>query len=277
MADRTWFERRRARLAREEAEADRLASAMEKSDNARLAREVGAKLTRAGHCTVSEPAAVKAERDRVQALLDRDRAYHSAEIIRAAAEIKVAGGKTVSITDAVIEPTPEWLAKGDVSTFTPRLEDGTVKTVRGYRRGGISVPVKLCFDGKITEDQLIACRWYRFIHELAGVSGRYKTAHLSLAGNVGGSMGNAQHPMAAHEREAEARALYRQARMHVNPRFLPVFEYVVVSGMSLRAAATAARRDNSRLLPNFRHAAQQIADFCTRLKIDTAKIDAGVN
>jgi hypothetical protein len=208
------------------------------------------------------------ERDRVRDVVQRDRDYHSAEIIRAAAEIEVASGKTVSITDAVLEPTPEWLAKGNVSTFTPRLEDGTVKTVRGYRRGGVSMVVKLCFDGKITDDQLIACRWYRVIHDASGLEGRYKTANFSLAGNVGGGGGLAQHPMAAHEWEAEARQLYRQARMHVNPRFLPVFENVVIKDLSLRAAATAARRDNSRLLPNFRFAAQQIVDFCAKLKLD---------
>lgn len=273
----TWFEKRKARLAREAAAVEKLADAVDRVEEVRLKREVGAKLTRAGHATVAPSPVTQAERDRVQALLDRDRADYAREITRAAAEIELENGKSIAIVDVVIEPTPEWMAKGEVETFTPRLEDGTVKTVRGYRRGGISVVVKLCFDGKITDDQLFACRWYRFIHEVSGISGRYKTAHLSLAGNVGGGMGMAQHPMAAHAREAEAREHYRLAKMHVNPRFLPVFENVVVSDMSLRAAATAAKRDNSRILANFRHAAQQVAELAASLKIDTAKLIVGTD
>lgn len=264
----TWLEKRNARKAREAAEAARLADVVEGSAVKDLARDIGAKLTKAGHALVEESKAKREERERVKALLDRDKAYHAAEIVRAAAEIDLENGKSIAIVDAVIEPTPEWIAKGDVSTFTPRLEDGTVKTVRGYRRSTVSVPTKLCFDGKITDEQLAACLWYALIHEFAGVSGRYKTSSISLDGNVGGGGGVAQHPMAAHENEAQAREMYRLARLAVNPRFLPVFEFVVISGMSLRAAATAAKRDNSRLLQNFRHAAQAVADFCAGRKID---------
>lgn len=209
-----------------------------------------------------------AEQRRVRDILRRDKEEYGREIARAAAEIEFEKGKTVSIVDIAMEPTEEWKAKGRFETFTPRLEDGTVKTVKAYRRTRVSTATKLCLDGKITEAQLAACLWFSAIYDEAGVSGRYKTSLISLAGNVGGTNGAAQHPMALHEHEARYRDLYRRARKVVNVRFIQVFEYVVLEGMSLRAAANKARKDNSRLLPKFRQAAQSVADFCDEEGID---------
>jgi hypothetical protein len=234
----------------------------------RISDEVGKPFVLAGLIGVNVSRIAEAEHARVEALIARDKADRIREIDRKAAEIDMANGKTVSIGEAVIEPTPEWFSHGEHATFTPRLEDGTVRTVKGFRRRLTPTAAKLCLDGKITDTQYLACRWYRAIHDQAGVEGRYKTANLSLAGNVGGGGGGqSQHPMAAHEHEAMARQTYRLAKMRLNARFLPVFEFVVIHDLSLRAAATRAERDNARLLANFRHAAQQMADLCDALQV----------
>lgn len=210
----------------------------------------------------------RAEAQRVQALIDRDRRDRIREADRKRAEIELANGSFVNITDSVIEPTPEWLAKGDVSTYRPKQPDGTVREVKTVRRKASSVLVSMHFEGRINENHFVACMWYRSVYEQAGVDGRYKSSHISLTGNTGGGGGQGQHPMAQHHREAEAREFYRLARLEINPRFLPVFEFVVVEGLSLRAASAKARRDNSRLLSNFTIAAQRIFNFCEGRGID---------
>ncbi len=208
------------------------------------------------------------EAARVKAVIDRDRADRIREADRKRAEIELANGSFVNIADSVIEPTPEWLAKGDVATYRPKQPDGTVREVKTVRRKAGSVLVGMHMEGRINEDHFVACMWYRSVYEQAGVDGRYKSSHISMTGNTGGGGGQGQHPMAQHHREAEAREFYRLARMEINPRFLPVFELVVVEGLSLRAASVTAKRDNSRLLANFTMAAQRVFDFCEGRGID---------
>lgn len=204
----------------------------------------------------------QAEEARVAALIKRDQAYRQSEQDREAAELEVRKGLTVNIGEAVVEPTEEWLEKGDFRTFTPRLEDGTVRTVKAYRRVITPTIVRLYEDGKIAERLYHACMVYRRAFDAAGLTGRFKSSYISLVGNVGGGSGGmSQHPMARHESEAEAREIYRKAREIIPVRFVDVFEYVVLSDMSLRAASLKARRDNSRLLAGFRDAGEKLADF----------------
>lgn len=209
----------------------------------------------------------KAEEARVRDLIERDQRYDQQERFRREAELEVAGGKVSLMPDTAVEPTPEWLEKGEVETFIPRQAEGTTVLIKTRRRVQSSSITKLCIDGRITEDQFLACRWYRSLHEEAGLEGRYKSSHISLTAGTSGGGGIAQHPMANHEREANARILLRIAITYINKRFLPVFDNVVIHDMSLRAAATAAKRDNSRLLANFRHSAQSIVSMCMERKI----------
>ena len=209
-----------------------------------------------------------AEEARVRDLIERDARYEQQERFRKEAEFEVAGGKVSLTPETTIEPTPEWLAKGDVETYIPRQAEGTTVLIKTKRRVSSSTVVKMCFDGKITEDQFLACRWYRSLYEASGLDGRFKSSHISMtAGTSGGGSGWAQHPMAAHEREADSRNLFRIATSYVNKRFLPVFNNVVIFDMSLRAAASSAKRDNSRLLQNFRYSAQQLVKMCEDRKI----------
>lgn len=209
------------------------------------------------------------EEDRVAGLIKRDKKDRTRERDRKAAELEVADGRFVNLAETVVEPTPEWMTKGDTRTFIPKQPNDTTKIARSVRRVAVPTIVKLYNDGKLYEDHYHACMVYRRMYEEAGLDGRYKSNYLSLTGNTGGGTGGmSQHPMARHHDEAEARQLYRQARLVINPRFLQVFEFVVVFDLSLRSAATKAKRDNSRIFHNFRYSCEQLVSFWQGKGID---------
>lgn len=211
---------------------------------------------------------MKQESDRVQAMLERDRVERVREAERAAAIIDLENGKSVSIVDAVIEPTPEWLEKGAVEWFTPRLEDGTVRTVKAARRPEAPLVMHLWGKGNLSDDQTRCCLWYRNRHEVAGLTGRVKTSHISLTGSGGGSGGAGQSPMALHEYEAKARAEFRAAREAMTAFYLKFFDSVVIHDIPLRRAARFARCRNDKAIMRFRAVAQELVEHCDREKVD---------
>lgn len=213
-------------------------------------------------------ASIAAEQERIDALVARSRADRTKDIDRRAAELEVASGKTVNIGDAVIEPTPEWQEKGEFQTFTPRLEDGTVRTVSAYRRVVTPIIARMLFNGRITEDQYAACVWYRARHEAAGLDGRYKTSHISLTGNVGGGGGMSQSPMAQHEYEVEARMEFRAAREAIAPVLVRLFDAVVLRDIPLSRAKVYVQCRNRLIDVRFRAAAQDLLDHIDRCGIE---------
>lgn len=226
----------------------------------RVCEEIGKQFVTAGLVGVGEPAAIAAERSRVDALIERDRAERSLERDRRAAELEVSKGLTVNIGEAVIEPTSEWKAQGDFRTFTPRLEDGTVRTVKAYRR--VSVPMVLRFwnKGKITDDQLRACIWYREAWEQAGLIGRFKSSHISLTGNTGGGGGMGQAPVALQQREAEARDAFRLATAEIAPVLVKMFQSIVLHDMPMARARRFIRCRNGQEFQRFLAACQDLVD-----------------
>lgn len=209
------------------------------------------------------------EDERVKAILERDRENHKREITRAAAEIEFENGKSIAIVDTVLEPTPEWMEKGDVATFTPRLEDGTVKTVRGYRRNGSRVIGKLWADDAITEEQFFACKWYREQNDLAGLEGRFKTNYLSLTGNVGGGTGGGgQAPMALNEREAHARIAFRAARAALPEFYLLFFDKVVLENIPFSRSWRFSKSPKHKVKHRFRMVAQVLVNHLKSERVE---------
>ncbi|WP_133726837.1 MULTISPECIES: hypothetical protein [unclassified Novosphingobium] len=224
----------------------------------RVCDEIGKPFVEAGLVGVDEPAAVAAERERVAALIERDRADRVSERDRKAAALQVSEGVTVNIADAVIEPTPEWKEQGDFRTFTPRLEQGTVRTVKAYRRVSVPMVLRLWSKGKINDDQLRACIWYREAWEQAGLIGRFKSSHISLTGNTGGSGGIGQAPMALQQREAEARDGFRQATAAIAPVLVKMFQAIVLHDMPLARARRFIRCRNGQEFQRFLAACQDL-------------------
>lgn len=213
------------------------------------------------------------EEDRVAALIKRDKSDRSRDRDRKIADKEVAEGKFGNLSDTVVEPTPEWLEKGDVATFVPKQPKGTTKVIRTVKRVKAAMVMRLFFQGKITEDQMRACMWYRDQYEIAGLMGRVKSNHLSLTGNTGGGGGMGQAPMALHAREAEARELFRAARDAITPFYLKFFDSIVIHDIPPSRAARFARCRNDRAFARFRDTAQEMANHVEGLPSFAAFMD----
>lgn len=208
---------------------------------------------------------------RVDALIASDREYRVAEHMREMATLEVREGVFVNLADTVIPPTAEWLAKNDTMTFVPKQPDGTVRTIKTVRRVLTPIVVRMTNAGKLREEHLFSCLWYRDQYELGALDGRVKTSSFSDAPGGGGD-GTGQHPMARNDTEAEARLMLRKAlafmeREHCHIR---LFHQVVAKDDAVRRAAKIVRVDNSRALRLFRVACDSLTRFCHGMKIDTA-------
>lgn len=211
------------------------------------------------------------EEDRVAALIKRDKGHRIKERERKAAEIDLENGKTVSIDAAVVEPTPEWLEKGETRSFVPKLEDGTVKTVRAHRRVLTPVVVKLERDGKITEDQARAALWYREMYDASGIEGNCASAGISLTSGISKSPSGAFGHMAKTEYEAYARQQFRAAREEVEPGLRRFLDAVAVDDIPLHRAAKFARCRKERAGHHFRQCANALVRYCEKTKTDLSK------
>lgn len=261
-------------IARESADAARLADVVEREAMTDIAKVVTKPLTEAGHARPAARAAIAEEQNRVVAIIAGDQAYRAREHYRKMAEMELAEGVFVNLTDTVVEPTPEWLTKGDVASFTPQLPDGhirSVKTVRSVRRMSSSVIVRLRIKGDITDDQYAACQWYRDRHEIAGLEGRWSTSRFS--NTPGGGSGGGASPMASHEREAQARAEYRAAQEALTPFYRKFFEKVVVEDIPLHRAARFARCRKERALYRLRSTIQELIAYCESRKVELDETD----
>lgn len=201
------------------------------------------------------------QRQREKELIARDKDEYEREIVRQAAELDIGNGKTVSIVDAVIEPTPEWFGHGNWASFTPSLEQGTTKTVAGYRRKTGSALHRLYGKGTLSHDQLAACLWYRHQYEVSGMSGRVKMTNFSLSSG-GGTGGMGQAPMALTEIEAIARDCLRNARKAIAPSLLRMFDAIVLHDLPLVRAARFVRCRNSATTERFKTACDDLLSYC---------------
>lgn len=210
----------------------------------------------------------EAENQRVRELVERSRRERIREADRKRAELEVSEGQFVNLSDTVIEPTPEWLEKGPVIGFTPDQTKGTTRTVRSVRRVLTPIVRRLWEAGKITDEQHFACAWYRERHEVAGLEGRWKSSHIGFtSGTSGGGAGSS--PMAMHEHEAQARIQFRAARAAMTAFYLRFFDAVVLEDLPLRRAARFAKCRDGKAPHRFRMVAQELANFCERMSIET--------
>jgi len=217
------------------------------------------------------------EEDRVEAIIKRDKKYRTRELDRKAAELEVADGRYINLAETVVEPTPEWMEKGETRTFIPKQPKDTTKIARSVRRVSTPMVIKMLTGGRLTKDQAGACIWYRHMYETAGLSGRVKTAHISLTGNTGGGGGMGQAPMALHAREAEAREAFRAARAAITPFYLKFFDSVVIHDIPVSRAARFARCRNDRAPKRFKDTAQELLQHCERVKIIVPEWDQSVD
>ena len=248
-----------------------LAAAIDAAQDDRLADELGPIFWAHGHGGVVEPKAMRENRERVEALIERDKADRIRERDRKAAELEVGRGNFINLADTVVEPTPEWQERVAHRSYTPKQSDGTVREVRTVRAERVALVFKMHAAGKLADEHFTACMWYRDCWEQAGLRGRVKSSLLSLTGNVGGGGGgDGQAPMALHEFEALARNNFRAARESIAPSLLAMFDAVVLRDVPLTRAQKFVRCRENQILQRFRAACSDLCEFIEAAKIDTA-------
>lgn len=197
----------------------------------------------------------KREADRVAALIARDRAEAEREAARQAAIIQVAEGITVNIGNTVVEPTPEWLAKGKSRAVAVGGERWTDQPITTRRRVETSHAERAYNAGRITARQCKACQWYREQHEKSGLSGNVKSTSFEPRISGSASIGLPFTP-----RQIEAQKEIDNARLMIPSRLQKFFEAVVLGDTPITRAARIAYAGRHPL-DGLRCCADRVADY----------------
>lgn len=207
---------------------------------------------------VSKVEAIKAKTAaRTTKILRADRINAKEEEARALAELEIRSGVYVSVSDAVIPPTPEWLAMHEHRQVTVQAdgEGHHARSVKTVRRIVTSHPARAHLAGKINDRQLKACTWYADRYEECGLDGRVAMSSFEpriASGLMGG--------VAFTDRQVEAMDDMRQARAAITAKYRRFFDMVVLNGTAVNRASRIAscRRDPFLTL---RGCADEVADF----------------
>ena len=254
-----------------------LAAAIDAAQDDRLADELGPIFWAHGHGGVVEPKAMRENRERVEALIERDKADRIRERDRKAAELEVGRGNFVNLADTVVEPTPEWQERVAHRGYTPKQPDGTVRSVKTVRRVITPVVARMHKAGKINDDHLRSCLWYRKMFDEACLDGRYSGSRYMAGADFGASSrtihgGAGGHiPMTLHE--AYARQMFRAARKSIKDRHVKYFDSVVINDVAIARAVRFARCRNSRAVALFREIADNLVEFCEANEVDLLGIE----
>jgi len=201
-----------------------------------IVRSVGSGDVRIG--SVQDRAA--AEADRVAAILARDRIDAAEDEARRAAWIELDNGLTVNLVDTVVPPTPEWLAKTPTRSVFIAADNWTDRSahepVRTVRRIATGHHVRAFNAGKMNEDQMKACDWYREQYEQSGLEGRIKSADFQQR-IVGGPSGG----VLFSERQQEAQTHLRNARMIIRRDLRKFFDLVIIDDIPVIQASKMAK------------------------------------
>lgn len=211
-----------------------------------------------GFPIVSEPEAFERERQRVTRLRRADRLYAKADAEREAAQLEIRSGVFVNVGDAVVPPTPEWLAMHETRPFTVQAdgEGHHARSVKTVRRVVTSHAARAHAAGKIDDRQLKACTWYADRYEMTGLDGRVAISSFEpriASGLMGG--------VAFTDRQVEAMDDMRKVRAAITAKYRRFFDLVILRDVGVKRAERMAkcRRDSGML--TLRTCADQVADW----------------
>lgn len=182
------------------------------------------------------------ERQRVKAMIERDKQDRMKEIERAAAEIKIREGLVVTAHETVMEPTPEWFQHGDSETFTPELPDGTVRDIKSVRRTNCPMILRMLRARKLENEQYQALRFYAETYEIAGLHGSIPIAQVGRE-----VFGDGHDRVMFTETQQQAQKALREMKSVIPRHQVRFFEAVVVGNVPVRRAAKfiRTRRNNA--------------------------------
>lgn len=209
--------------------------------------------------------AQRTERRRARHLALKDRDARSRDLARKAAQLEVKRGVYVHLDEAVETPTEEWLAKGDVTSFTPKQLPGTIRTIKSVRRV-LRTQIEFAYlTSRLSDEQFAAACWFREIYEQAGMEGRWPTVQLGRISTSGGGLG--QSPMPMHECEAYCRDHYRRVMLWIDPLYHEFWEAVVIHSISMRAAARLAKCRNNKIFKRLSDICDTVLAYCAYSKV----------
>lgn len=195
------------------------------------------------------------EEARLSAMIARDREDAERETARQAAMIQVADGLTVNIGNTVVEPTPEWLAKGESRVVAVGGERWTDVPMSTRRRVVTSHFERAYNAGRITARQSKACAWYCEQHERSGLSGNVKSTNFEprIAGTA--TVGLPFTPS-----QLDAQDELRNARLMIPSRLRIFFDKVVLDDIAITRASKLVHAGRHPL-DSLRCCADQVADY----------------
>jgi hypothetical protein len=205
--------------------------------------------------------AVKAKEDaRRTKILRQTRLDAKEEAEREAAELEIRSGVFVNVGDAVVPPTPEWLAKHEHRNVTVSGEgfaQGThTRSVKTVRRVIVTPVIRAHRAGQLDERQLKACTWYSDRYEETGLDGRVSSAQTVDRIRAGIPAG-----LMFGDYQLEAIDDVRRARDVIPAKYRRFFDLVVLQEIGVKRAERMAKcRRNSGML-TLRTCADAMADW----------------
>lgn len=193
------------------------------------------------------------EQARVKALIERDRADHMREIERAAAEIEFSEGKTASIKQTVLPPTPEWFQHGDVESFTVDVPDRSAIVMKTSRRVLTPIVLRMLKADKIDSDQYRALAWYADTYEAAGLLGSIRSVQIGRE-----VFGGGPDRVLFTEMQQAAQDQLRQAKAVITKHRVKFFEAVVIGNVPIERASRLVRTRRGNALNIFKNEAQKV-------------------
>lgn len=201
------------------------------------------------------------EKERVDGIIRRDRADDFEDFMRLQAQIEIEDGKFVNLQDTVVPPTREQIAKGEYIPFTPRGRDGTVRSVKGFRKMSQTTVRRMHMKGQISDEGYVACIWYARKYEQAGLEGSIGSVDYGKE-----VFSSPQTRTAFTEIQQEAQSDLRAAKVYMPKPFVKFFDKVVLEDVPLHRAKRFCRIDSNKVLAKFK-------DLCETLYCAVKAVD----
>jgi hypothetical protein len=208
-----------------------------------------------GYPRVDQSPAVMAQRRRVRDLLASDRAERAAEQFREEARTRFENGDSASSVDAIIPPTREWEAKGNVASHIAIQDPHSTRLVKTVRRQNVPQARKMLAARIIDLPGLCACEWYSELYEKTGLSGNIPSV------DYGREVFSAPHSRTMFtEWQMVAQGEFNEVRKLITVRLLMLLDEMVLRDVPASRAARIARIRAERVKTSFAKAVELLAD-----------------
>lgn len=175
------------------------------------------------------------ERERVEAIIERDKRDRDRDMRRVIARMEVQDGRFVNLEDSKDTLPDEQLAADQFDQVTVYLPEETIREHETIKR--VNRIMKLYRTHAIDIEEFACCLWYRNQWERSGLDPLIASNFDPKFGSGPRDFGH----LARTAAQAEARDEYRWARSHIPHDVSGLFDQVVIHDNSVRDAARLSR------------------------------------